>query len=85
MSEIYTPQGKRPFNIAMAMKPTRGKISLPPVGAEEHPSYELIDAKNDKITALQTRIAKMELELHKALDKLASQAVEICTLKQHRR
>ena len=76
---------KKQFNVAMAIKPTRSKITLPDLGQHEHPSYELIEAKNDKITALQTRMAKMELELHKALDKLASQASEIISLKQHRR
>ena len=38
---------KKQFNIAMATKPTRSRITLPDLGQEEHPSYELIEAKND--------------------------------------
>ena len=67
--------------IACAQKPSKGKITLPNLGTEEIPTYELIELKNKKITDLQFRIANLEAEKFKAMDKLADQANELSYLK----
>ncbi|MDE0993296.1 MAG: hypothetical protein OSA23_09005 [Rhodospirillales bacterium] len=67
--------------VACAVKPSKGKITLPDTDFMEVPTYELLEKKNKKITDLQFRIATLESEKIKAMDKLADQANELFYLK----
>ena len=67
--------------VACAVKPSKGKITLPDTDLMEVPTYELLDQKNKKITDLQFRVATLEAEKNKAMDKLADQANELFYLK----